>query len=223
MLTFLLIFHITMGTIGIISGFCVIGIKKGNALHKRIGRVFFITMFFMGLSGCLVAWVKHIPLSMLNGGLVCYLVLSAFMAMRRNTAALIKLSKGLFVFGLLLVTGYSSYFYFALGASSTLNGGFGPSAFAVFGLITVYALGEDLCYLLSNRVSKRFMLIRHLWRMLFPLFMASAAVFLGQAKHFPVLLVKNGVLIIPVAFVLLCLFYWVGKTWVQKRTSGALL
>ncbi|WMN61754.1 hypothetical protein NI389_18260 (plasmid) [Pseudoalteromonas xiamenensis] len=220
MLMFLLIFHIAMGTMGIVSGFSVIAVKKGGALHKRIGRVFFITMFFMGLSGCVIAWFKHIPLSMLNGGLVCYFVLSALLVMRPKTSSAL-ISKGLFVFGLILVTGYSSYFYFALSVSPALIGGFGPSAFAMFGLITLYALCEDLHFLFSNHVSKRFVLIRHLWRMLFPLFMASAAVFLGQTKHFPAIIAANGVLIVPVLFVLCSLFFWVGKTWFQQRTSPA--
>lgn len=220
MLLALLVLHIAAGTVGIMAGFAAILLKKGQQLHKRIGWTFLLAMLVLGTSGIIIALAKNIPLSMLNGGLVCYLVLSSFITIRAQTSSRSIINRPLFGFGLLLVAGYSYYFYLAVRISPEQIGGFGPGAFAVFGLITFYALCEDVYFMLCNNMSRKVVLIRHLWRMLFPLFMATAAVFLGQAKLFPAILAQNGTLFIPVVFVLLSLFYWVVKVGVQKKWAS---
>lgn len=220
MLLALLVMHIAAGALGIMAGFAAILLKKGQRLHKRIGWTFLLSMLVLGASGIIIAIAKNIPLSMLNGGLVCYLVLSSFITIRAKTSFKSIINRPLLGFGLLLVAGYSYYFYLAVRSSPEQIGGFGPGAFAVFGLITFYALFEDLYFMLCNNMSRKVVLIRHLWRMLFPLFMATAAVFLGQAKLFPVILAQNGTLFIPVVLVLLSLFYWIVKVSFQKKWAS---
>lgn len=217
MLLVLLILHIAAGTVGIIAGFAIIFLKKGQQIHKHIGWIFMVTMLILGTSGIIIAVAKNIPLSMLNGGLVCYLVLSSFITIRAKIRFSSMINQPLFGVGLILLIGYSYYFYLAFKNSPEPIGGFGPSAFAIFGLITFYALSEDLYFMFRNTVAGKVVLIRHLWRMLLPLFMASAAVFLGQAKLFPTALAQSGALFIPVIFVLLSLLYWIIKISFQKK------
>lgn len=220
MLLALLVLHIAAGTVGIMAGFAAILLKKGQQLHKRIGWTFLLSMLVLGTSGIIIALAKNIPLSMLNGGLVCYLVLSSFITISAKTNFKSIINRPLFGFGLLLIAGYSYYFYVAVKSSPEQIGGFGPGAFAVFGLITFYALCEDVYFMLCNSMSSKVALIRHLWRMLFPLFMATAAVFLGQAKLFPAILAQNGTLFIPVVFVVWSLFYWIVKVGFQKKWAS---
>lgn len=220
MLLALLVLHIAAGTLGIMAGFAAILLKKGQQLHKRIGWTFLLSMLVLGASGIIIAIAKNIPLSMLNGGLVCYLVLSSFITIRAKTSFKSIINRPLLGFGLLLVAGYSYYFYLAVRSSPEQIGGFGSGAFAVFGLITFYALCEDLYFMLCNKMSRKVVLIRHLWRMLFPLFMATAAVFLGQAKLFPAILAQSGALFIPVVLVLLSLLYWIVKVSFQKNRAS---
>lgn len=217
MISALLMLHIAAGTIGIIAGFAAILFKKGQQLHKRIGWIFLLSMLVLGTSGIIIAIAKNIPLSMLNGGLLCYLILSSFITITAKAGFTSIINRLLFGFGLLLLAGYSYYFYLAVSISPEQIGGFGPGAFAVFGLITFYALCEDAYFMLCNKMSRKVVLIRHLWRMLLPLFMATAAVFLGQAKLFPAIFAQNGTLFIPVVFVLLSLFYWIVKVGFQHK------
>ncbi|KTF10034.1 hypothetical protein [Pseudoalteromonas sp. H105] len=59
-------------------------------------------------------------------------------------------------------------------------------------------------------------LVRHLWRMFFPMFMATAAFFLGQAKLFPKSLQSIELLVIPVLFVIISMVYWSAKVGMKK-------
>lgn len=68
------------GVVGVVSGFAVIGAKKGVKPHRVLGRAFVIAMLCLGLSGAVVAWVRDIPLSLLNGLLIGYFVLTAYQA-----------------------------------------------------------------------------------------------------------------------------------------------
>ena len=73
----------------------------------------------------------------------------------------------------------------------------------------LFSAVADIRYLLKSGLSTANKLIRHLWRMFFPLFMATAAFFLGQAKLFPKSIQSIEILIIPVVFVFLSMIYWV--------------
>lgn len=203
--------HITAGIVGLIAGFAVIFLQKGSVTHKNTGWVFLLAMLVLGLTGSIIAYAKHIPLSMLNGMLLCYLLLTSLTTIRAVSTVSSLLNKALIGLASVLVAGYGYYFYLAVGISPAKLAGFSPAAYAVFGMITAYALAEDLVVKFSASVSRRMTLIRHLWRMLFVLFMATAAVFLGQAKLFPVTLVQSGAIFMPVVFVLLSLFYWLFK------------
>ncbi|MBU1311565.1 MAG: hypothetical protein KKE30_18745 [Gammaproteobacteria bacterium] len=209
--------HITAGIVGLIAGFTVIFLQKGSVTHKNTGWVFLLAMLVLGLTGSIIAYAKHIPLSMLNGMLLCYLLLTSLTTIRAASSVSALLNKALFGLAATLVAGYGYYFYLAIGVSPAKLAGFGPAAYAVFGVITVYALAEDIVVLCSERLSSRMTLIRHLWRMLFVLFMATAAVFLGQAKLFPAPLVQSGAIFVPVVFVLLSLFYWLFKVLFKKQ------
>jgi uncharacterized membrane protein len=218
----LLALHIAAGIIGLLAGFAVIFLQKGSKTHKTTGWVFLLAMLVLGLTGSLIAYAKHIPLSMLNGMLVCYLLLTSLTTIRAASSVSALLNNTLTGLAAVLVAGYGYYFYLAVGISPTKLAGFGPAAYAVFGMITAYAFAEDLVVKFSASVSRRMTLVRHLWRMLFVLFMATAAVFLGQAKLFPATLSQSGAIFVPVIFVLLSLFYWLFKVFLLARTTNGL-
>jgi heme/copper-type cytochrome/quinol oxidase subunit 4 len=61
-------------------------------------------------------------------------------------------------------------------------------------------------------------LVRHLWRMCFALFIATASFFLGQAKVFPQPIRIPALLALPVVAVLVTMLYWLWRV----RTRRAL-
>ena len=95
-------------------------------------------------------------------------------------------------------------------------GGFGIQAYLVFGSVMAISMIADFRYLKRGGLAKNSRLARHLWRMFFPLFMSTAAFFLGQAKHLPESMQRIELLLIPVILVILSGVYWLIK--VNKKS-----
>ncbi|QBY04192.1 hypothetical protein E2K93_07240 [Thalassotalea sp. HSM 43] len=208
MLSTLIILHITAGAIALIFGFMTIATTKGNARHKRYGKVYVVAMLLLGSTGTIVAAIREIPLSMLNGAVLCYFVLSSISAIRNAEYKISVFDKWLTVFSWVLVAAFAWYALQVTQTESGQLGGFGIAEYIVFGTVMLFAGIADIRYLLKSGLSTIQKLVRHLWRMFFPLFMATAAFFLGQAKLFPEVLKSIEILAIPVVFVILSMIYW---------------
>lgn len=128
----------------------------------------------------------------------------------------------LFGLGVGILAGYGYCILILTGSGEVQLGGFSAGSYWAFALITLAALLGDLRYLLAGGLAGKGLLLRHLWRMLWPLFMATAAVFLGQAKLFPLALQQSGGLFVPVLTVLLVLLYWLARTIKQTGSQKGL-
>ncbi|MDO8863155.1 hypothetical protein Q6D67_15720 [Haliea sp. E1-2-M8] len=168
----------------------------------------------------MVAWVRDIPLSLLNGLLIGYFVLTAYQAIRHKQVG--GNDWLLFGLGVGILAGYGYCILILTGSGEVQLGGFSAGSYWAFALITLGALLGDLRYLLAGGLAGKGRLLRHLWRMLWPLFMATAAVFLGQAKLFPLALQQSGGLFVPVLTVLLVLLYWLARTIKQTGSHKGL-
>lgn len=207
----LFVIHAIAGSIAILAGISAPFMKKTGRNHKRLGTLFFYSMLMLGLSGALGAFIRDIPLSMMNGLLVCYFVLTSYQTIKQPNNSTSNTDRGLAIFGFALVCGFA---YFAVQAHFSATGklaGFGAPAFIAFGLVTLFASLADVLYLKKGGASGNKRLVRHLWRMFFPLFMSTTAFFLGQAKLFPDALRRIEILVIPVAAVILLMAYWLIK------------
>jgi hypothetical protein len=95
----------------------------------------------------------------------------------------------------------------------------------LFGAIALLAAFGDARLLLAGAIDGRRRLARHLWRMTFALWIATASGFLGQAKFIPAPYRDFRLLVIPVLLVLATLVYWLVRTlWWRRpppRTAGA--
>ena len=69
----------------------------------------------------------------------------------------------------------------------------------------------DARMLLSRSIPWSHRIARHLWRMCFALWIATASFFLGQADEFPEALRIMPLLCTPVLLVLLLMFYWLAR------------
>ncbi|MDO6444609.1 DUF2306 domain-containing protein [Colwellia sp. 1_MG-2023] len=210
-LSFFLVFHICAGAIALLTGYSVIVAKKGQMTHKYLGRVYVEAMLALGLTGTYIAIIKEIPLSMLNGLVLCYLVLSSINTILQPPKQTNALDKLLFMFVILITIGFGWYSYLINQIESKELGGFGIEAYIVFGSVMALCCIGDCRYLLRGGLSGNSRLVRHLWRMFFPLLMSTAAFFLGQAKHLPEFIQRTELLLLPVILVVLTTIYWVIK------------
>jgi len=77
-------FHAFTGMIALVSGTAVILFKKGSALHKKIGKVFYLTMTLSALSSILIAWLpNHQNLFLFSIGVfTLYMLITGYSALR---------------------------------------------------------------------------------------------------------------------------------------------
>lgn len=210
-LSFFLVFHICAGAIALLAGCSVIVAKKGQVAHKYLGRVYVVAMLALGLTGTYIAIMGEIPLSMLNGLVLCYFVLSSINTVWQAPKQTNIYDKLLFTFVILITIGFGWYAYLITQIESKELGGFGIEAYIVFGSVMVLCCFGDCCFLMRGGLSGNSRLVRHLWRMFFPLLMSTAAFFLGQAKHLPESIQRIELLLLPVVLVVLTTIYWVIK------------
>ena len=211
MLVSVISFHFLVGTIAIVSGFMAILLPKGTVSHKYIGLSFLCSMLALGITGSIVAFFREVPISLMNGLFICYLVASSYKVIKQRPNTIDKLDKALLASSLLLLLGF---IYFAIKASNAINGqlgGFGATAYIVFGSFAGLCFIGDIRFIKNKGLAGTQRLIRHLWRMMFPLFMSTTAFFLGQAKLLPPEFRKMEYLMIPVVFVIVSMVYWLIK------------
>jgi hypothetical protein len=109
----------------------------------------------------------------------------------------------------------------ALQRPKRLMEGVPAAAIFVFGGIALLAAIGDLRMLIARGIAGRQRLARHLWRMTFALWIATASFFLGQAKVIPEPLRIKPLLAVPVLLVLGMMFYWMVRVRSAKRPLPA--
>ncbi len=199
--------HIIAGLSGIASGAVALYALKGSTLHRKSGMVFVYTMLFMSASGAVMAALKPQRISVVAGVLTFYLVLTALLTVRPRAEGSRWLDAGAMLVG--LAAGIAG-FTFALRASSSAAGtleGLPAAPGFMFGTVALLATLGDI-RILARGIAGARRIARHLWRMCFAMFIATASFFLGQPQVFPRGLRRSGVLAIPVLLVVSVMIYW---------------
>lgn len=210
MRTTILVFHICGGLVGLLSGAAAASFRKGSRLHALAGNVFVVSMLSMAAAGVLLAIMKSQPGNILGGTLTLYLVATAWLtAKRRDKDAEI----GLFDLGALSVVLAITAVEMTWGiqaaiSPSGLKYDYPPGPFFFMGSVAALAAVGDFRMLVHRGISGGRRIARHLWRMCFALFIASASIFLARQQIFPALLRKSGVLILLSFLPLLVMIFW---------------
>src|ERR1700677_4890735 len=179
-----LLLHICSGTIGCLSGFIAVFLRKGSRRHGAVGKVFVISMLSLAITGASLALIKSQVTNVLGGALTFYLVSTGWITVRRKTGEL------------------STFDWFAL----------------------LLAGAGDVRSLTRGSISGSPRLTRHLWRMCFALFIASASIFLARPQLFPAILKTTGVLALLTFLPLILMIFWLirvrsAKPYRQKISS----
>ena len=215
-LSMFLIFHICAGAIALLAGYAVIVMKKGRQAHKNLGRIYVLAMLTLGITGTYIAIIRDVPLSMLNGLVLCYFVLSSLNIIWQKPNHTNFMDNILFTSVTMLTISFAWYAYQTTQTTNGQLGGFGTPAYIVFGSVMAICTLADFRYLKRGGLDGNSRLARHLWRMFFPLFMSTSAFFLGQAKHLPELFQRIELLLVPVVLVILSGIYWFVRVNKQK-------
>lgn len=215
-----LLFHICAGTLGMLSGFVAIFLRKGSRAHGLAGNVFVISMLGLSSSGAYMAIMKSQPGNILGGTVTFYLVVTAWMTGRSR-----EKHTGVFDWILLLmvlaVTGFELTYGFEAAISTTgLKYGYSAGPYFFMGSVALMAGVGDIRMLMRGGISGAQRIARHLWRMSFALFIAAASIFLARQRVFPALLQKTGVLILLSVLPLLLMIFWLIRVLFTKYRIG---
>lgn len=216
--------HIGAGSVGILSGAAVFVFRKGTPLHRLIGKIFVIAMLIMSGIGAAVAPFLPTPerASVVAGVLTFYLVLSAWMTVKRTPGQPGRFDHGLLLTSLSVVAASAYLCWLASRNPQGMLDGQPGAAFVMFIVIAGLAAAGDLRLILNPGVGAATRLARHLWRMTVALFIAANSLFLGQAQVFPQAVQKSGLLMLPALLILALLLFWLGHTaWAARRRRRA--
>jgi len=204
----LLLLHIASGTLGMLSGFVAVSLRKGSRRHGLAGDVFVISMMSLAATGVYLAALKHQPGNILGGTLTFYLVTTAWLTARRKDAG-----TGIFDWGALLIVLAVTATEVILGLEAAISPTglkyeYPPGPYFFLGSVALLATVGDVRMLVRGGISGTQRLARHLWRMCFALFIAAASIFLARQQIFPALLQRTGVLVFLSVLPLLLMIFW---------------
>ncbi len=197
----MILLHIIGGLVGLTSGAVALSTLKGGTLHRKSGLIFVCAMIVMSISGAVMAALIGEKISVMAGMLSFYLVITALLAVRRRAPAFRWIDVVAMIF--VLMIGFLSLAFALTGDMD----GTTPVGF-LFGAVALLAALGDIRMLMSQRMEWSQRIARHLWRMCFALWIATASFFLGQSDEFPEALRIMPLLCTPVLLVMLLMAYW---------------
>lgn len=208
MRTPILALHIAGGTLGMLSGFAAMFLRKGSRRHSIVGDIFVVSMLIMSSAGLFLAVMKSQPGNILGGAFTFYLVATAWLTARRREA-----ETNVFDWVGLFLVGTVSAFQITYGLEAALSPtglkyDYPPGPYLFMGSVTLLATVGDIRMLLRGGVTGAARIARHLWRMCFAQFIAAASIFLARQRLFPIFLRRTGVLYVLSFLPLILLIAW---------------
>ena len=212
----LLVLHIAGGVVGIIAGMVTLFFRKGSKQPRLWGNVFFGAMLFMTGDAFIIAVSKAQTANTMAALMTTYMVLTAWAAAKRKEGQPYRFDREAFFAAVVLTTGMLGFGLFGDFAPNEPR----PVLFVFAAILGMSAVG-DFRVLVRGGVSGAQRIFRHLWRMCFALSIATLSFFLGQAKVFPDAVRQSHVLVVPVVFVVVLMFYWMIRVWFVRAYRRA--
>jgi uncharacterized membrane protein len=211
--------HVLAALLGLLAGGAALLAAKGGWLHRKSGAVFVYSMLAMSGTGAFLAVMKLDRLSALAGLLTFYLVGTGLLTLRSPSPRVTRLTTWAFFLALSVGGGAIAIALEAMAAGGKSLPLAVPSF--VFGAVAMLAAVGDARVLRAGGLTGTPRLARHLWRMCFAMFIATASFFLGPASRLPLLLRHSPLRPIPVVLVLLMMLYSLARV-TLGRGGGAL-
>lgn len=208
--------HVTGGAFSLISGAVALFARKGEALHRLAGNVFFVSMIVMTTAALTAAIVKQQEINITASTITFYMILTSWMAATRKDGEIGRFET-VALFGGLVVLAIAAVF-------AVTDKGAAPVHY-VFGTIAAIAVLSDASVIWRGGLSGARRIARHLWRMSFAMLVATGAYFAGQPKFVPAILKETYLNFAPIILVLVLLIFWLVRVrftrWWTDETGAA--
>jgi uncharacterized membrane protein len=213
----MLLIHICAGTVGLLSGAVAISFRKGSGRHRVAGNVFVLSMLGLSASGVYMAILKHEPGNILGGTLTFYLVATAWRIARRKDGVTESFDWGALLVVLAVVVVAMTFGVEAARSQTGLKYGYPAGPYIFLGSVALIAAVGDVRMLVRGGVFGAQRIARHLWRMCFAWFIASASIFLARPHLFPAFFKKTGLLYFLTVLPLLLMVFWLVRVLFRGR------
>jgi hypothetical protein len=204
----LLLFHIGGGMVGLFSGAAAMSFRKGSRSHRVAGNVFFVSMLGMSTAGACLAFMKSETNNVFGGLLTFYLVATSWVTARRRERETSAFDLGAFVVSSALGAFILTYGIEAATSPTGEKEGLPPGIYFFLASVALVSAAGDVRMLMRGGISGTPRLVRHLWRMCFAWFVASASLFLARPRIFPTLMRKTHTLLLLGILPLLLMVFW---------------
>ncbi len=204
----ILVVHICCGVLGCLSGAAALVFRKGSRAHVWAGRVFVVTMLTMASAGVYLAIAKSKPGDVLGGALTLYLVVTSWAIARRRDRRPALFDWCALAAVIALVSLSATWAIEAASSPTGMKNGYPPGPFVFLGSVGLTAMIGDIRMLAQGGVSGVRRIARHLWRMCFALFIASASIFLARQQLFPHFMRASGTLYVLSFLPLVLMIFW---------------
>lgn len=194
-MTLEMVLHIAAGAVSIGVGYVALFARKGGTWHARAGTVFVVAMTAMAGLGALIAIAMPSRPTAIVGALTAYLVLSAWMTVRRPAGETGRFER--WAFAAILAVIAADLFLIATGRTDQ----YPVIVPTIFGSIAAIAAFGDFRTLRAGGVSGPARINRHLWRMCAAMTIAVMSFFFGQQDEMPRAVQGSPFLWLPMAVV----------------------
>jgi hypothetical protein len=216
--------HALAAALGLAFGCVALYAAKGATLHRKSGILFVYAILTMSLTGAGMAAFKGNVGNVVAGLLTAYLVITALITVRPTTAGLRRLGVGAMLIALALGVTCVTLGFEALASPTRTRFGIPFVVLSMFGTVALLAGIGDVRMIWSGGFGGVPRLTRHLWRMCYALWIATASFFLGPrarvAKVLPEPLLNPVLLALPVLLVLVVMFYWLWRIRIKRTFRG---
>ena len=215
----LLLVHIAGGAVGTLSGGVAISFRKGSRWHAVAGNVFFVSMLTMSGIGVFLALLKSQASNVFGGALTFYLVATAWLTARRRAGKPGPFDWGAFLVASVLSAVIISFGIEAARSASGMKDNIPAPMYFVLATVALLAALGDLRMLLRGGITGRPRITRHLWRMCFGWFIASASIFIARPHLFPAIMQRTHMLLLLGILPLLLMLYWLFRVGLVARLA----
>jgi uncharacterized membrane protein len=191
--------HVTAGAFSLVSGAGALFARKGEALHRLSGNVFFVSMIVMTVAAFIAAIANQQAINISASTVTFYMITTSWVAATRKDGEIGQFET-FALFGGLGVVATAAWFAVVDKPAAPVH--------YVFGSVAAIAVLCDVSVIWRNGISGARRIARHLWRMSFAMLVATGAYFAGQPKFVPAILRETQLNLVPVIAVLVLLFFW---------------
>lgn len=210
--------HIVAGTIAVLAGGTALAVKKGGALHRRAGVVYFWSMLAMAAAALGLSLLKWQPITLIAAVFTSYLVITSWAVVKRRGQKQYLLAM---VVALLVAIPCGLAGYAAQTSDTGLYHGYEAVNYFFFGVLALLSAVLDGKAYASKGLAHKHRIARHLWRMCLSYFIAAGSLFTGPgANAFPDVVRTSGILDLPEPAILLLMLFYLARTLITRRKKA---